>query len=119
MLYSHNLVPVAIWALGFALIAYAAFKDVTISLWCFALIVFHDAEDPAGGFDGADRDDQQRQTLQGERNVVRGKVRGFFHDLCRRAHDAAESEMAGRAVRLLRHTRCGAIATAIVRRTQV
>ena len=51
MLYSHNLVPVAIWALGFALIAYAAFKDVTISLWCFALIVFHELCDLVVGFE--------------------------------------------------------------------
>jgi len=51
MLYSHNLVPVAIWALGFALVAYAAFKDVIISLWCFALIVFHELCDLVVGFE--------------------------------------------------------------------
>ena len=51
----------------------------------------HCAEDPDGGFDGTDRNDEERQRLQHERDVVRGKVQGVFHDLCRRAHDAAET----------------------------
>src|SRR5262245_47566223 len=34
----------------------------------------HYAEDPDDRLDGADRDDQQRERLQDERNVVRGKI---------------------------------------------
>ena len=51
MLYSHNLVPVAIWALGFAVVAYAVLKDATVAMWCFALIIFHELCDLVVGFE--------------------------------------------------------------------
>ncbi len=51
MLYSHNLVPVTIWALGFTAVIYAVIRDVTVSLWCFALIVFHELCDLVVGFE--------------------------------------------------------------------
>lgn len=50
MQYSHNLVPVAIWALGFAVVTFLATRDLTVSLWCLALIVFHELCDLVVGF---------------------------------------------------------------------
>ena len=84
-----------------------------------ARVPHHCAEDPDGGFDGTDRNDEERQRLQQERDVVRGKVQGFFHDLCRRAHDAAETEVADRGIHGLRHARRRPVAPAVVRRAQV
>lgn len=51
MLYSHNLVPVAILALGFGAATYAVLRDATVALWCFALIVFHELCDLVVGFE--------------------------------------------------------------------
>lgn len=51
MQYSHNLVPVAIWALGLAVVVYAVIRDIAVSMWCFALVVFHEFCDLVVGFE--------------------------------------------------------------------
>ena len=54
----------------------------TTALLCVArALLQHDAKDTARGFQPADRDDEERQRLQHEREVVRGKVQRLLHDL--------------------------------------
>lgn len=50
MLYSHDIVPVFGWALIFAGFAFAISRRRDIAVWCFALVVIHEAMDLVVGF---------------------------------------------------------------------
>ncbi|TAK74205.1 MAG: hypothetical protein EPO01_07125 [Aquabacterium sp.] len=47
---SHDLLPVAGWALGFAALAWAATRNGPAALWCAALVVGHELCDLVVGF---------------------------------------------------------------------
>lgn len=47
---SHDLLPVAGWALGFAALAWAVTRNGAAALWCAALVVVHELCDLVVGF---------------------------------------------------------------------
>ncbi|MAZ78113.1 MAG: hypothetical protein CMF39_05490 [Legionellaceae bacterium] len=47
---THDLIPVSFWAVGFAVVAFLLTRRLSVALWSFALVVFHEVLDLLVGF---------------------------------------------------------------------
>lgn len=50
MRYSHDLVPVAVWALAGGLLAFLISRNLVVSYWCAGLVIFHELCDLVSGY---------------------------------------------------------------------
>lgn len=51
MLVSHDLIPVALWALAMGVLAWLVTRQRAVAWWCVALVLFHEACDLVVGFE--------------------------------------------------------------------